>query len=294
MAAPLPSVALGPSLGRLAVGLDLLLVGLLIYVLLSLSEDRRTLTLVRGFVVLLLANVVVQRVLQLQLLGFVLDKLAIGAAVSLAVILQPELRRVLEALGRGQWRGMFRPAERGRSPNRRDGIVDELVDAIKELSQNRTGALLAIETGAPIDEGNFSVPGVRLNAELSRELLQTIFQTTTLLHDGAVWLRQDRILAAGVILPLSNRTTARKIGTRHRAAMGLTEAVADCFCIVVSEETGSIAIARDGALDRPVSSARLREYLEENLGGARTPPLMGEGGRFAWLRGWLTKEKKTQ
>jgi hypothetical protein len=107
-------------------------------------------------------------------------------------------------------------------------------------------------------------------------------------------LRQDRIVAAGIILPLSNRATARKIGTRHRAAMGFTEAVADCFCIVVSEETGSIAIARDGALDRPVSSARLREYLEENLGGARTPPLMREGGRFSWLRAWLAKEKKTQ
>ncbi len=288
------AVALGPSLARLAVGLDLLLVGLLIYTLLSLSEDRRTLTLVRGFVVLLLANVVVQRVFQLQLLGFVLDKLAIGAAVALAVILQPELRRILEALGRGQWRVMLGPADRGRSSHRSDGIVDELVDAIKELSQNRTGALLAIETDGPIDEGNFSVPGVRLNAELSRELLQTIFQTSTLLHDGAVWLRQDRIVAAGVILPLSNRPTARKIGTRHRAAMGLTEAVADCFCIVVSEETGSIAIARDGALDRPVSVAHLREYLEKNLGGARTPPSMREGGRFSWLRAWLAKEKKTQ
>ena len=107
--------------------------------------------------------------------------------------------------------------------------------------------------------------GVRLNADLSKELIQTIFQTSTLLHDGAILIRASRIVAAGVILPISERTASRQLGTRHRAAMGITERIENCLCIVVSEETGSISIAQRGRLNRPLTSTRLRGLLQEQV-----------------------------
>jgi uncharacterized protein (TIGR00159 family) len=143
-------------------------------------------------------------------------------------------------------------------------VIDEIVDAVKELSQNRIGALLILEIDSPIDEG-FSEPGVKLNAEISKELLQTIFQPKTLLHDGAVLIRGSRIIAAGVILPLSGRTASRQLGTRHRAAMGITERVENCICVVASEETGSISLAERGTLNRPLTSSKLKELLEASV-----------------------------
>ncbi|WP_103667674.1 diadenylate cyclase CdaA [Pseudanabaena sp. BC1403] len=262
--------------------IDILAVLGLIYLMLSLSNDRRTLLMVRGIIFLLIASVLSDR-LGMRLLNFVLDKLLIGAAVAMAVILQPELRRFLERLGRGDLLSLIQPPTNRRSPVEVDSVIEEINDAVIELSQNRTGALMIIETGEPIDDRDFSVPGVRLNALLSKELLHTIFQTSTLLHDGAILIREDRILAAGVILPISERAASREIGTRHRAAMGITDRVRNCFCIVVSEETGSIAIAENGILDRPISSSRLREILETKLGNYRPTSLGRTVPRFNWL-----------
>ena len=259
--------------------IDVLLVLGLIYLMLSLSNDRRTLLMVRGIIFLLIASVLSDR-LGLKLLNFVLDKLLIGTAVAMAVILQPELRKFLERLGRGDLLSLVQPTSNRRSPLETDSALEEIIEAVIELSQNRTGALMIIETGEPIDERDFSVPGVKLNAVLSKELLHTIFQTSTLLHDGAILIREDRILAAGVILPISERAASREIGTRHRAAMGITDRVRNCFCIVVSEETGSIAIAENGLLDRPVSSTRLREILETKLGNYRPTTLSRTVPRF--------------
>lgn len=262
--------------------IDILAVLGLIYLMLSLSNDRRTLLMVRGITFLLIASVISDR-LGLRLLNFILDKLLIGAAVAMAVILQPELRKFLERLGRGDLLSLIQPTINRRSPVEADSVIEEIYDAVIELSQNRTGALMIIETGEPIDDRDFSVPGVRLNALLSKELLHTIFQTSTLLHDGAILIREDRILAAGVILPISERAASREIGTRHRAAMGITDRVRNCFCVVVSEETGSIAIAENGILDRPVTSSRLREILETKLGNYRPTTLGRTVPRFNWL-----------
>jgi uncharacterized protein (TIGR00159 family) len=243
--------------------LDVGLVLALTYIVLLVIAERRTLWMVRGFIFLMLAAAVSQR-LRLTLLSFVLNNLVIGSAVAMAVILQSEVRRFLEQLGRGDLLNLLRP-----SPQMvlgEDSIIDEIVDAIRDLSQNRIGALLIVETTKnPIDERDFSVPGVRLNAEVSRELIQTIFQTTTLLHDGALLIRGSRVVAAGVILPISEREASRQLGTRHRAAMGITERVDNCICIVVSEETGSISLAERGILDRPLTSSKLRELLAARL-----------------------------
>ncbi|HIK29564.1 MAG: diadenylate cyclase CdaA [Oscillatoriaceae bacterium SKW80] len=239
--------------------LDIGLVLLLTYMVLVIIGERRTLWMVRGFILLMLATAV-STSLELRLLSFVLEKMTIGSAVAMAVILQSEFRRFLEQLGRGEIVQLFQSSRRANL--KVDNVIDEIVDAVKELSQNRTGALLILETGPPIDERDFSVPGVKLNSEVSKELLQTIFQTTTLLHDGAVLIRGARIVAAGVILPLSERTASRKLGTRHRAAMGITERVENCMCVVVSEETGSISLAEKGQLNRPLTSSKLKELLE--------------------------------
>ena len=238
--------------------LDIALVLTLSYVVLVVIGERRTLWMVRGLIFLMLAAAF-SKFLGLALLGFVLDKLVIGSAVAMAFILQGEFRRLLELLGQGRlWELLSPPKE---TMAQSDSVIDEIVDAVKELSQNRTGALLILEVDKPIDDRDFSVPGVRLNAEVSKELIQTIFQTTTLLHDGAMLIRGSRIQAAGVILPISERVASRQLGTRHRAAMGITERVDHCVCVVVSEETGSISLAEGGILDRPLTSSRLRSIL---------------------------------
>jgi len=245
--------------------LDIGLVLALTYAVLLIVGERRTLWMVRGLIVLMLAAVTASK-LGLPHLSFVLERLVLGSAVAMAVIFQAEFRQFLEQLGRGEICQLLAPARR--PVPKPDSVIDEIVDAVKELSQNRTGALIAIETGGPIDERDFSVPGVILNAEVSKELLQTIFQTTTLLHDGAVQIRGGRIVAAGVILPLSERTASRQLGTRHRAAMGLAERVDGCVCIVVSEETGSISLAERRTLNRPLTSTKLKELLEERFSPA--------------------------
>ncbi|MGQ4648552.1 diadenylate cyclase CdaA [Lyngbya aestuarii] len=245
--------------------IDIGLVLALTYMVLLIIGERRTLWMVRGLIVLMLATAVSNR-LGLPLLSFVLEKLVVGSAVAMAVIFQSEFRRFLEQIGRGEILQLFE-AKRRPLP-KSDSVIDEIVDAVKELSQNRTGALMIMETTGPIDEKDVSVPGVKLNAEISKELLQTIFQTTTLLHDGAVLIRGSRVAAAGVILPLSERKASRQLGTRHRAAMGITERVENCLCIVVSEETGSISLAERGVLNRPLTSNQLKELLEARFSTA--------------------------
>lgn len=242
--------------------LDVGLVIALTYMMLVIIGERRTLWMVRGFIVLMLAAAFSTQ-LHLTLLSFVLNNLVVGSAVAMAFILQSEFRRFLEQLGRGQILQLLQPYRS--HPNKSGSVTDELVEAVRELSQNRTGALLIIETGSPIDERDFSVPGVRLNAEVSKELIQTIFQTSTLLHDGATLIRDSRVIASGVILPLSERSASRQLGTRHRAAMGITERVENCVCVVVSEETGSISLAERGILNRPLTSSKLKELLEKKL-----------------------------
>jgi uncharacterized protein (TIGR00159 family) len=239
--------------------IDVGLVLALTYLVLLIIGERRTLWMVRGLIVLMLAAALSNR-LGLTLLSFVLEKLVVGSAVAMAVIFQSEFRRFLEQVGRGEIIQLFH--QKRRPIPKPDSVIDEIVDAVKELSQNRVGALMIMETNGPIDERDVSVPGVQLNAEVSKELLQTIFQTSTLLHDGAILIRGSRVAAAGVILPLSERTASRQLGTRHRAAMGITERVENCLCIVVSEETGSISLAERGKLNRPLTSSKLKELLE--------------------------------
>lgn len=239
--------------------LDLGLVLLLAYAVLVIIGERRTLWMVRGFIILTLLTAISFR-LRLFFLTFIFGNLLLGSAISIGVSLQSEFRRFLEQLGQFHILELFQPSPR--SVFKSSDIIEEIVDAVKELSQSRTGALIILETEGTIDDRDFSVPGVKLNAEISKELLQTIFQTSTMLHDGAVLIRSSRLMAAGVILPISERSAVRRLGTRHRAAMGITERVDGCLCVVVSEETGSISVAEKGLLNRPLTSSKLKELLE--------------------------------
>jgi uncharacterized protein (TIGR00159 family) len=252
----------GDALVQLLRSIDVIAVLLLVYILLRNTRDRRTVWFVRGIITLLMV-LLVANWLGLQLLSFVLDKLLVGAAVAMAIVLQSEIKRILERLGR--WDLLVSPPQRRRPNDNPNLITTAIAEAVKKLSQERIGALLVIETGEAIEDRSFATPGTSLNARLSAELLQTIFQPKSLLHDGAVLIRGDMVVAAGVILPISKRSAPAELGTRHRAAMGMAEAVDDCICIVVSEETGSIAIAEGDKLNRPVSNNDLREFLEERF-----------------------------
>ncbi|QHV01269.1 diadenylate cyclase CdaA [Synechocystis sp. CACIAM 05] len=238
--------------------LDLGLVIGLFYLLSRVFGENQILWIMRGLLVLMVAQLVSDR-LHLELLKFVLEKFVLGTAVALAVIFQAELRRFLELLGQGRFLELLR--RRSSSPPSTDAI-DEIVDAVKELSQNRIGALMVMEAQGILDSRIFLNRGVAIDSKLSKELLQTIFQPKTLLHDGAIFIRGSRLVAAGVILPLSERSASRQLGTRHRAAMGITEKSENCLCIVVSEETGSITLAQGGNLNRPLTSSKLKELLE--------------------------------
>ncbi|MEL6939417.1 MAG: diadenylate cyclase CdaA [Cyanobacteria bacterium J06598_1] len=263
--------------------IDIGLVFALVYMVLSVIRDRRTMWMVQGLMILMAATLL-SGVLGLVVLHFLMEKILLGASVALAIMLVADFRRLLELLGRGEIVQLFTGQEGHLSTA--NSVIDELVEAVKGLSQNRTGALMILETDEPIEESDFSVPGVKINAELSREIIQTIFQTTTLLHDGAVLIRGARVVAAGVILPISERDASRQLGTRHRAAMGITERVEQCICVVVSEETGSISVAEKGLLNRPLTSSKLRELLLEKFspsadGDTVAPQLRSLGRRLS-------------
>jgi uncharacterized protein (TIGR00159 family) len=268
--------------------LDLGLVFALTCMVLLVVRDRRTLWIVRGLILLMMAAVLSQWC-QLRVLSFVLDKLVVGAALAMSVVFQSEFRRFLEQLGQGQLLPSIEPARRIASAA--DRSIDRIVDAVKELSQQRIGALMILETTGTLDERDFVMQGVKLDAELSKELIQTIFQNNTLLHDGAVFIRGDRVVSAGVIFPLSDRPASRQLGTRHRAAMGMTERANNCVCIVVSEETGSISLAEGGKLDRPLTSSKLKELLEIRLAPIvereSAPPNLRTLGRKLSSRGMI-------
>lgn len=242
---------------------DVGLVLTLTYIVLLVIAERRTLWMVRGFIFLIFAASL-SNALGLKFFAFVLNNLVVGSAVALAVILQAEIRYFLEQLGRGRIFELLRPPISSRTPTT-DDPIDIIVAAVKDLSQNRTGALILLETTTNLTSQDFTHAGVRLNAALSKELIHTIFQTSSPLHDGAILIRGSQILAAKLILPLSERTGPWQLGTRHRAAIGMTERFSHCLCVVVSEETGSISLAMKGDLQRPLTSSKLRELLEQYL-----------------------------
>lgn len=243
--------------------IDILVVSLLVYKILSMIRGTRAWRVVMGifgFLMLLFLS----KTLGLNSLHWILEKATLMAPVALAILLLPELRQALEGIGKF---GVF--SQRIEKIVGFEGVdsplkaqtIEEIVAACAELAESRTGALIVIERGAELDDivGN----GVRLGASVSAALLGSIFYGTNPLHDGAVVIRGDRIIAAACRLPLSDRKLSPNLHMRHRAAVGATDHH-DCVVVVVSEERGTISLVREGQLSA-VSVQELRDKLNAML-----------------------------
>ncbi len=238
---------------------DILLVASLFYLIFRLIRGGRASVPQRGFVLLLLASVMIYFLavaLQLRALEFIFENLGLVMVLVVLVVFQSDLRRGLADLGRLRLvRSLF---------SRPDTSLPEIVRATSEMAARRTGALIAIERDVSLRP--WIERGTPLEALIRAETIRTVFTSPAPLHDGALVIRGERLAAAGCILPLTaNEALSRELGTRHRAALGLAEET-DAVVIVVSEETGRISLAYDGALERPVDPGDLRGKLANLLG----------------------------
>ncbi len=236
--------------------------GLLLF---SRVKEQRTLWLLRGYIFLVSLAWFIQRYANLPLTTKLIDAVVLACSLSLAILWQGELRRLMELLGTGRLNVILgnQPKEFRANSN----TVNQLVDAAGKLSQNRRGALIVIDLGSDLRPEDFLYAGINIEAQLSTDLLINLFATDTPLHDGAVVVKGNKIISAGVILPLSRQGISR-YGTRHLAALGITERFDRCICIVVSEETGTLSLSNQGKLERPITSSRLQELLSELIGSS--------------------------
>jgi diadenylate cyclase len=247
--------------------LDILVTSVLIYYVLLLIRGTRAVQILMGILVLV-ALLAAANLLRLYLLVTILQLIVVGAAVTIPIVFQPELRRALEQIGRGGFFRMDSDKEEAGWIRPEDSAISALAQAAFLLARSRRGALIAIEQQSGLKE--FCETGTTLDAQLSVDLLLTIFAAASPLHDGAAIVRENRIVAAGCFLPLAERptTTAGRVGTRHRAAIGLSEQT-DAVVVVVSEESGQISIARAGKLSRPVDE---EQRLAKMLLAVTRPP----------------------
>lgn len=257
--------------------IDILIVAALFFGASLLFRGTQAVALLRGTLLLIVGMVGLAAVFQLQALGWVISNLLTVVAVAIPVIFQPELRRALEQIGRGTIFNTRQKAE-----NLRAQTIEEVVQAAERLSERRHGALIVLERDSTL--GDFVRTGIPLDSAVTSQLLLTIFWPKTELHDGAVIIGRDgRVAAAAAVLPLtaSRNLPTRKMGTRHRAALGISE-VSDAICVLVSEETGRIAITQGGRMLTRVEHDRLRALLESFY----APQTAGKINVFSrvWLR----------
>ena len=242
------------SLRQIETIFDLLLVSLTYLLILIVVRRSQAAVLLRGILVLALLTVGVSALLRLPTFTWVLRTALVLGLIATPLIFQPELRRGLERLGRTLGFLQIRPAELVHR------VVPVLLRVTSNLSQRHIGGLIVLEGTTELND--VIATGVPMHAELSADLLETIFQDKTPLHDGAVIVREDRVAAAACVLPLSEQALPDGMhqGTRHRAALGISEQV-NCLVVVVSEETGGISVAENGQLHRNLDPTELREYL---------------------------------
>lgn len=244
---------------------DILIVTYILYRLFMLVRGSRAWRIVLGIVGFVLLLFVSGK-LQLNALNWLLDKATILGPVALVILFLPELRQAIEGLGRLRLgKIQITPKFSNQTLKTEARTVEELVAAVSELASERTGALIVIERGAPLDEiaGN----GVVVNARVSAPLLGSIFYEGNPLHDGAAVVRGDLIVSAACRLPLSDSNRlSQNVHMRHRAGLGVTEQL-DCIAIIVSEERGTISYAKEGRLRKLANSHELRDFLNRELRG---------------------------
>lgn len=250
--------------------IDILIVAYLFYRILLAIRGTRAFQLMKGIVVVAAATEL-SALVGLQALHVVLETALVGLLVAIPVVFQPELRSALERLGRARFLDGLVSRDDGQVNV--GAAVEAVVQASLRLARQRTGALLVVEGQTGLSD--LAAGGTWLGAKVSWQLLCNIFAANTPLHDGAVILRRDRVLAAACFLPLAATSLVpNDLGTRHRAAIGISE-VSDATVVVVSEETGAISVAKDGRLTRYLDERRLRAVVEAQLIQQRE----GGGGR---------------
>jgi diadenylate cyclase len=242
---------------------DIAIVAYLLYRLLLLIRETRAEQVLKGLAILLFATWL-SGVMRFNAIHMILRNTAELGVIALLIVFQPELRRALEKIGRGSVidKAMFMQIERDKK-----AMFEEIVKAVQKLAKSKLGALIVIERKTGLND--VIETGVKIDAKVTEELLENIFIPNTPLHDGAVIIRDDRIAAAGCFLPLTeNPNTGKQLGTRHRAALGISE-LSDSLSLVVSEETSVISLAVDGKLIRHLEPKTLMDMLEKLHNGEK-------------------------
>ncbi len=235
--------------------LDVFLIALVIYLVFLLLRGTTAIALLRGAAIVLVGAVILAQVLNLEVLDFVIRNSLTGLIIAVPIIFQPEIRRALERVGRTGFRVWARPAY--------NGLIDAVSVAALELAKQRHGALIVFERETGLQ--SYIDTGVSVDAMPSVELMEGIFYPNGPLHDGAVILRENRVVAAACTLPMSDMRLSGEMGMRHQAGLGVTEGT-DAVSVMVSEETGMVSVAADGRLYARLDETRLRELLGRLLG----------------------------
>lgn len=240
--------------------IDLAIVIFLVYKFIKMTKSSRVWQLIKGIAVLIIVTLV-SGWLHLDILHTILTSIMTYGVIAMIVIFQPELRRGLEQLGTNKFTKFFGIDKDIITKTKED--IYKIVIAAKELSTHKTGGLIVIERDIKI--GDIAETGVEINAEVSPQLLVNLFVPNTPLHDGAVIISNNKIVAAACILPLANdKEIAKELGTRHRAAIGISKET-DSIAVVISEETGKISVAKDGTLIADVDEETLKKILIKNV-----------------------------
>ena len=242
--------------------IDVAVVAVILYQALRLLSGTQGTQVLVGLVLLAVVGVVANQ-FNFILLGWLYRNAAVFIVIAVLIMFQPELRRALDQVGRLGRLGRFRPPLSSYNPGQYNQAMSEAIRAAERLSSKRTGALIAFEREVGLED--YAATGVRINGEISAEVLQSIFYPNSPLHDGAVIVRGNKILAAGCLLPLPEEGIIReRLGTRHRAAVGLSMA-SDALVVVVSEETGSISVIEEGKITRNLDGDGLRKRVSPKI-----------------------------
>jgi diadenylate cyclase len=236
--------------------IDIAIVSFLLYHLFALMRGTRAVHMFFGLIVLFLLSVIAQW-MNLIAVNWLISSLRTAWLIAFVIIFQPELRRALSMLGQNRLLSRF-------VRMRQSHVIPEVVKAVQEMSEKKTGALIVLEKDMGLK--NYVETGTTVDARVSAELIESIFTRPSPLHDGAIVIQNDRVVAAGCTLPLSqDQRLAQSMGMRHRAALGLTEET-DALVVIVSEESGSISYAEDGKLYRKIDLATLKNELFRSFG----------------------------
>jgi diadenylate cyclase len=259
--------------------IDIFIVAIFFFGVSFLFRGTQALALLRGTILTMVGLILLSSLLQLQALGWVLQNLLTVLIVAIPVIFQPELRRALEQLGRGNI--LF---NRKSPESARTRVIDEICQASERLAERRHGALIVLARNSSLQE--YIRTGIAMDSEVNAPILLTIFWPKTELHDGAAIIdTSGRIAAAAAVLPLtaSRNLPSRKMGTRHRAALGISE-VADALCVVVSEETGRVSVTNGGRMISRLDTERLRTLLNAFYGSDRPQADTPLGRLWEWIQ----------